>query len=180
MDGPAHGLMAHGLKDHAIIAGYGNVGSIVGAALSRIGVPFVVVEQNQRRIDEIQREGITALFGDASNIAVLEHLRLQDARLLVAATADAAANEQMAQKARAVNPNLEIVVRTRTLNERDAVRAHGIQEVIVSDVELALTIVRRTAVRLGMDDDLALETIRQLRHDLESLHDVRAANSGAN
>jgi CPA2 family monovalent cation:H+ antiporter-2 len=179
MDGPAHGLMAHGLKDHAIIAGYGNVGSIIGAALSRIGVPFVVVEQNQRRIDEIQREGITALFGDASNIAVLEHLRLQDARLLVAATADAAANEQMAQKARAVNPNLEIVVRTRTLNERDAVRAHGIQEVIVSDVELALTIVRRTAVRLGMDDDLALETIRQLRHDLESLHDVRAANPSA-
>lgn len=169
----------HGLRDHAIIAGYGNVGTIVGQALRRLGIPFVIVEQNQRRIEEVEREGVTALFGDASNIAVLEHLRLQDARLLVAATADAIANEQMAQKARTVNPNLEIVVRTRTLNERDAVRAHGVHEVIVSDIELALTIVRRTVIRLGLDDDLALETIRHLRHDLESLHDIRGSAPGA-
>jgi CPA2 family monovalent cation:H+ antiporter-2 len=161
------------LRDHAVIAGYGNVGHIVGVALRRLDIPFIVVEQSQRRIEELEAQGITALFGDASNIAVLEHLYLQDARLLVAATADAAANEQMARRALQVNPNLEIVVRTRTINERDSVRSHGVHHVVVSDIELALTIIRRSSVRLGLDDNVGLELIRQLRHDLELEHDVR-------
>jgi CPA2 family monovalent cation:H+ antiporter-2 len=166
---------AGAFADHAVIAGYGNVGYIVGQALKRMGIPFVVVEQSQRRIEEVQREGVTALFGDASNIAVLEHLHLPEARLFVAATADAAANEQMAQRAMVVNPNLEIVVRTRTLNERDAVRVHGVHEVVVGDVELALTMIRRSLSRLGYEEEEGRELIRHLRHDLETEHDVRQA-----
>ena len=161
------------MRDHAVIAGYGNVGHIVGLALARHDVPFVVVEQSQRRIEELEREGIHALFGDASNFAVLEHVYLQDARLVVAATADATANEQMAVHALRANPNLDVVVRTRTLNERDGARSHGVNEVVVSDIEVALTIVRRSLVRLGIDDETSLETIRQLRHDLDLEHDVR-------
>lgn len=163
------------LRDHAVIAGYGNVGRMVGLALARHGIPFVVVEQSQHRIEELQGEGIAALFGDASNLAVLEHVRLEEARLLVAATADAGANEQMALHALRANPNLDIVVRTRTLNERDAVRAHGVHEVVVSDIELALTIVRRSLGRLGIEDEVTIETIRQMRHDLELEHDIRSA-----
>jgi CPA2 family monovalent cation:H+ antiporter-2 len=160
-------------RNHAVIAGYGNVGYVVGRALSRVGIPFIVIEQSQRRIEEIAGEGVTAFFGDASNIAILEQLQLPEARLFVAATADAGANEQMAQRALQVNPNLDIVVRTRTLNERDGVRAHGVHDVVVSDIEMALTIIRRSLVRLGFEDEVGRETIRQLRHDLEQEHDVR-------
>jgi CPA2 family monovalent cation:H+ antiporter-2 len=165
------------MHDHAVIAGYGNVGNIIGLALKRHGIPFLVVEQSQQRIDELKGEGISALFGDASNIALLERLHLEDARMLIATTADAIANQQMALHAQRVNPNLEVVVRTRTLNERDAVHEHGVHDVVVSDIELALTIVRRSLVRLGFDDDVALETIRQLRHDLASEHDIRRAQA---
>jgi CPA2 family monovalent cation:H+ antiporter-2 len=161
------------LRDHAVIAGYGNVGHTVGRAL-RLGIPFVVVEQSQRRIEEVEHEGVPALFGDASNIALLEHLGLQDARLFIAATADAVANDQMAQRALQVNPNLEIIVRTRTLNERDAALEHGAGEVVVGDIELALTIVRRALARLGYDDEAGRETIRRLRRELEKEHDVRS------
>jgi hypothetical protein len=93
--------------------------------------------------------------------------------LFVAATADAAANEQMARRVLKVNPNLDIVVRTRTLGERDAVRAHDVREIVVGDVELALTIVRRSAALLGFEEEVGRETIRQLRHDLETEHDIR-------
>jgi CPA2 family monovalent cation:H+ antiporter-2 len=165
------------MRDHAVIAGYGNVGNIVGLALKRHDIPYLVVEQSQQRIDELKGEGITALFGDASNIALLPHLHLEDARVLIATTADAVANQQMALHALGVNPNLDVVARTRTLNERDSVLEHGVHEVVVSDIELALTIVRRTLVRLGFDDDVALETIRQLRHDLASEHDIRRAQA---
>jgi CPA2 family monovalent cation:H+ antiporter-2 len=161
------------LRAHAVIAGYGNVGYIVGQALARLGIPFIVVEQSQRRIEEVQREGVTALFGDAANIAVLQHLHLTEARLFVAATADAAANEHMARRVLQVNPNLDMVVRTRTLNERDAVREHDVREIVVSDVELALTIARRSAALLGFDEEVGKETIRQLRRDLETEHDIR-------
>jgi CPA2 family monovalent cation:H+ antiporter-2 len=166
-------VASRGLQDHAVIAGYGNVGYVVGRALTRLGIPFVVVEQSQRRIEEVRHEGVQALFGDASNIAVLEQLRLSEARLFVAATADAAANEQMARRVLKVNPNLDIVVRTRTLGERDAVRAHDVREIVVGDVELALTIVRRSAALLGFEEEVGRETIRQLRHDLETEHDIR-------
>ncbi len=39
------------LRDHAIVVGYGRVGSLIGRALGEQGIPFVVIERNTRVFD---------------------------------------------------------------------------------------------------------------------------------
>ncbi|MDP9351377.1 MAG: cation:proton antiporter, partial [Chloroflexota bacterium] len=69
---PAGGTGGHGLREHAIVCGYGRVGGIIGEALARHGFPYVVIEQDQRRVERLREREIPALWGDASNRTVLE------------------------------------------------------------------------------------------------------------
>jgi monovalent cation:H+ antiporter-2, CPA2 family len=40
-----------GLSDHAIIVGYGRVGEIIGDGLKAQGFPFVVIDEDRRRVE---------------------------------------------------------------------------------------------------------------------------------
>ena len=65
-------LPAGGLQDHAVVAGYGRVGSFVARLLDRLEKPFVVVEANPNRADEAKVAGFPTVYGDAVAIPVLE------------------------------------------------------------------------------------------------------------
>lgn len=67
-----HGL---DLRDHAVIVGYGRVGGVIGETLKAQGLPFVVVEENRRRVEELRRRDIPAVYGDATAAGVLEAAR---------------------------------------------------------------------------------------------------------
>ena len=59
-------LPQSGVREHAIIAGYGRVGSFVARSLDRLGKPFVVVEANPSRADEASNAGFPTVYGDAA------------------------------------------------------------------------------------------------------------------
>jgi CPA2 family monovalent cation:H+ antiporter-2 len=56
------------------------VGSLVAEALERRDFPFVVIEQERRRVERLRKRGITALYGDASNPLLLQRVGLERAR----------------------------------------------------------------------------------------------------
>jgi monovalent cation:H+ antiporter-2, CPA2 family len=58
-----------GWSDHAIIVGYGRVGEIIGDGLKAEGFPFVVVDEDRRRVEELRKRGLTAIYGDAPPLA---------------------------------------------------------------------------------------------------------------
>jgi CPA2 family monovalent cation:H+ antiporter-2 len=78
-----------GLRGHAVVAGYGRVGSFVARLLDRLEKPFVVVEANPSRADEAREAGFPTVYGDASTVPVLEAAGVGEARLIVLAIPDA-------------------------------------------------------------------------------------------
>jgi CPA2 family monovalent cation:H+ antiporter-2 len=54
-----------GWTAHAIIVGYGRVGEIIGDGLKAQGFPFVVVDEDRRRVEELRKRGLPAIYGDA-------------------------------------------------------------------------------------------------------------------
>jgi hypothetical protein len=74
-----------GLQGHAIIVGYGRVGSIIGDALKAHDLPFLVVEENRRRVEALRRRDISAVYGDATAAGVLDAANVDRADLLVVA-----------------------------------------------------------------------------------------------
>jgi Trk K+ transport system NAD-binding subunit len=101
------------IHDHVIVAGLGSIGYRVAHGIAARGVPVVVVEVSEdgRFTSPARAAGIPVMVGDARHREVLDDLRLGTARALVAATSDDLVNLAIALNARAVRPDLRVVVR---------------------------------------------------------------------
>lgn len=99
------------LNGHYLLCGYGRVGRQVAAEFALDNVPFVVVEQDPRMVEECLEDGYLALPGEASDDAVLEEAGISRARGLIAAVDSDADNVFVVLSARKLNPNLHIVAR---------------------------------------------------------------------
>lgn len=150
----------------AVICGYGRVGSLIGQLLLSRGIPFIVVEQNQRQVEALRREGIRAYFGDAANPELLSHLRLEGAEVLVIALPDPLAGRRIAEYARSVNPKIRIIARTHSQSEWEYLRGR-VSEVILGEREAALAMARATLQHLDVPWDDVQITMRTLQRQRE-------------
>ncbi|GAA2747682.1 NAD-binding protein [Kitasatospora cinereorecta] len=100
-------------RDHVVVVGLGNVGSRVAALVHGTGVPVVCIERDPqaRGIEAVRALGLPVVIGDGPLAAQLVRARARHARAVVAVTSDDAANLEAALEARAVRPDIRIVVR---------------------------------------------------------------------
>ncbi|WP_129631916.1 cation:proton antiporter [Candidatus Oscillochloris fontis] len=131
------------LIGHIIIAGYGRVGRYTADLLRRLDLPSVVIERDQRRMDELKELGQPAIYGDAGSSVVLEAAGAKKARLLLVAVSAAIDAETVVRQARALNPNLHIVARATQLGQLEILRTLGIHEVVQPEFEAGLEMVRQ-------------------------------------
>ena len=148
------------LRGHAVLCGYGRVGSLIADALSRRGFTYVVVDQDRRLVEDLRRVGMPVVYGNAANRVLLDNLNLRQARVLVVAIPDPIETRLVVDYARETNPGLDIVVRTPTVVERQFLQARGVNEAVVGEVELALEMTRHTLHRFGLSV-LEVQTILQ-------------------
>ncbi len=101
------------IHDHVIVAGLGSIGYRVALGLVARGVPVVAVEVSDdgRFVSPARAAGIPVYTGDARHASVLKELHLDAARALVASTSDDLINLSTALNARALRPDLRVVVR---------------------------------------------------------------------
>lgn len=76
----AVGSEAKGLRGHVVVIGFGPSGREAAAKLSDRGVPILVVDLQQRNVNQARHLGYHAMVGDATNPEVLEHIPLSTAR----------------------------------------------------------------------------------------------------
>jgi monovalent cation:H+ antiporter-2, CPA2 family len=144
------GLVQEGPRGHAVLCGYGRVGSVIGRALERRGFRYVVIELDRRRVEELRARGIPAISGDASSEAVLEQVGLDRATVLVLAIPDPPAARLALEYARRINPRIEIIARTHSDGERAALIELGARQAILGERELAIQMARFTLRRFGV------------------------------
>jgi len=99
------------LKDHAIVCGYGRVGSVVGEELRGHDIPFVVIERDERIVERITKEGLLAITGDATDSEVLQKAGIERARFLVIVMGDDADSIVIILAAKEFNPRIRVIVR---------------------------------------------------------------------
>ena len=131
------------LAGHVLIVGFGRVGERIGAALTGRGVPIVIVEQNRDVVERLRKRGVAAVTGDAADTAVLMRSHIAGARLLVIAIPDALQARTIAEHARAVKPDIEIVVRAHSDDDAALLRKDRGSHVFMGEHELALGMTRQ-------------------------------------
>ncbi|UFP92871.1 YbaL family putative K(+) efflux transporter [Gloeobacter morelensis] len=126
------------LQGHAVLIGYGRVGSIIGGVLARQGIPYAVIEQNREYAEELRNRGVPTIYGDATVAATLEHAHLECAKLLIITAPDAFEARRILELSRQTNPDIEVVVRTHSDAEREYLEQQGVGLALMGERELAL------------------------------------------
>ena len=130
-------MQVTGLKDHAVLIGYGRVGSVVGEALQARGQPLYVIEESSKVIDQLRSRGVEAVSGNAASAEVLGTANLAAARVLFIAVPNAFEAGQIVEQARAANPGLRILARAHLDAEVDYLRQLGADVIIMGEREIA-------------------------------------------
>jgi CPA2 family monovalent cation:H+ antiporter-2 len=152
------------LRLHAIICGYGRVGRLIGPALARRGFRYVVITQQRDEVDRLRSEGIPAIYGDAANPEVLEMAGAPNARLGVITTSEPNETRLIVERVRAINPNLDLVVRTDSDTEAARLRSLGGKvQAVHGERELAVQMARYSLRRFGVSGNEAEAIAQGLR-----------------
>ncbi len=125
------------LEGQVVLVGYGRVGRRIGRALAFRHIPFVVAEQNRELVEDLRKQGIAAVSGDATDPTVLIQAHIAQAAMLVVATPDPLNVRQMVNTAKTLNPEIEIVLRTHSENESRLFRKENLGIVFFGEEELA-------------------------------------------
>lgn len=132
-------LRPTGLRGHAVLIGYGRVGSLVGQSLKQRGWPLLVIEDAEAAVKRLHADGIEVIRGNAAQDPVLDAANLAEARILLVAIPNGFEASEIVKHARAVNAGLEIVARAHFDAEVDHLIESGASTVIMGEREIART-----------------------------------------
>ncbi|MBK3778178.1 Kef family K(+) transporter [Azospirillum brasilense] len=156
---PAH----EGPQDHAVIVGYGRVGSVVGKGLKSQNLPIVVIDQNRRRVEALRKRGVPAVYGDATTPGVLEAAGTRRARLIVVATPQGYQTRRVLDLARRINPSIDTAVRTHSEAEVAHLERQGVGLAIMGERELAFGLMDYALRSFGSSDDKVRAVVQGVR-----------------
>lgn len=157
------GVAEAGLRRHVIVAGYGRVGRAIAEMLEETGIPFVVLEQDPRRVPPGPRERRKVFYGDGSDPRVLRSVAADQAAALVITLDRPAAAERLVATARPLYPHLAIVARGHDADVSARLRAHGASVVVPETLELSLIIAEAVLRRLEVPEDVVEDAAELVR-----------------
>lgn len=137
-----------GLTNHVVIAGGGRVGFQIAQILSRLNIRFVIIELDHRRFEQARDEGMSVVYGDGSQEAVLDAAGIRDAILLVLTIPALASARAVVIRSRRLNRQIEIVARTSGLDYFDLFKELGVSEIVLPEFEASLEMTRQALLRL--------------------------------
>jgi CPA2 family monovalent cation:H+ antiporter-2 len=154
------------LKDHLVIAGGGRVGRYVAGILQRMGTPFIIVEWNSRRVDELKLLGFPVLFGDAEKEIILAAAEVGKARLLLITTPVSLISQAIVAHAKKINPAIHIIARAEGIEEMQGLHDQGVSLVVQPEFEASLEVARQALLHLDVPMDLIQQYTDEVREEL--------------
>ncbi len=140
---PATDFTPTTLTGHAVVVGYGRVGSLVGAGLAQKGVDMVVVEASETRLAKARGDGAEVFLGNAADPALIAATNLAQAGRLYVTIPEPFEAGQVIQQARLANPGLEILARAHTDAGVEHLDKLGANLVVLGETEIAHRMLER-------------------------------------
>ena len=118
------------LKNHYIICGYGRMGAVIARELDEKGQKFLIIENNEQKVEIIRSKGMLCINGDATSDEILQDAQI-DKALGVAVVLDTdQENLFVTMTIKTTNPDIFLLSRcAKEYNESKLLRA-GANKVI--------------------------------------------------
>ncbi|WP_374605100.1 YbaL family putative K(+) efflux transporter [Arenimonas sp.] len=123
--------------EHAILIGFGRVGSEIAKLLRERDVPLVVIDDDADLVQQARDDGFAAIRGNAANNRVLDEAAPEKATLVVLAIPQALEAGEVVARLRALNPGMTILARAHSDGEVRHLLKHGADGAVLAEKELA-------------------------------------------
>lgn len=144
--------MVEKLKDHYIVCGVGRQGTVVAEEFRKTGRPFVMVEANLARVNDLIQTmpDVPVIEGDASENHVLIEAGIEKARGLVACLHDDRDNLMLIVTAKQIRPDLRIICKGLDVQHMAKLRRAGADSVVsptlIGGLRMASEMIRPSVV----------------------------------
>jgi voltage-gated potassium channel len=117
--------MIEKLQGHIILCGYGRVGRGAAEELKKAGVPFVVVDRDEVKVERAIKSGMLGVLADAGRDETLKELGIERAKGLIATLSSDADNLFVILSAKALNSRLHLSARVDEETSEEKMRRAG-------------------------------------------------------
>ena len=117
--------MIEKLHGHFIVCGFGRVGRGAADELRQQGAKFVIVDNNEEKVERAIKEGMLAVLADASRDEVLREVGIDRAKGLIATLASDADNLFLILTARTLNSKIALTARIAEQTSEEKLRRAG-------------------------------------------------------
>lgn len=153
------------LDNHLVIIGYGINGRNLARAATASKIPFVVIETNAEIVKQEKAKGLPIIYGDATDVHILETVNLSRARAAVIAISGNTDTQNIIKKVRSISDSLYLVVRTRYVKETSEILALGADEVIPEEFETSIQIFEHILHNFLVPEGDIIQLIHKVRAD---------------
>lgn len=151
------------LSRHVVICGYGRVGRHVGDILLAYGIPFIVIDMNQKIVKELKERGIPVVYGDPTEYGVLDYAQVDKAGVVIIAIPDRLSQEQIIKNSLDLNKNITIICRSHVDEDRSSLLKKGANVIIQPEFEASLSIAHKVLEQYQVPKENIITSLKSLR-----------------
>ena len=152
-------------KSHVVVCGYGRVGKNLVKLLQKHNFPVVVIDQSERRIQQLREEGIPYVIGNCVSLHVLETAGVNNAKGMAIALPDPMSTRLTLKRALELCPELDLVVRATHNKDIEVLYQLGAKEVVQPEFEASLEMANHLLTSLGFLSFVVEQEMKQIRND---------------
>jgi monovalent cation:H+ antiporter-2, CPA2 family len=145
------------VSNHVIICGMGLNGRNLVRVLKDTAIQYAIIDLNFQKIKKSKSKGDqNTIWGDASNVEILRRANVAAARVMVIAISDRFLTKSCLSNAKALNPKLHVIVRTKYLADIEELLALGADDIIPEEFETSIQIFSRVLKMFHIPNSIIL------------------------
>ncbi len=129
-----------GIAGHALVVGYGRVGSELAKLLVKRGIDLVVVEEDPDRVAQARKDGLLAVRGNANSPAVLDDAHAHQAALAIVAVPQALEAAEVVTHLKKLSPTITVLARAHSEQGVALMLERGADAAVLAERELAYSL----------------------------------------
>ncbi|HEU4576767.1 MAG TPA: potassium/proton antiporter [Polyangiaceae bacterium] len=138
------------LRDHVVLLGHGDVGSVLTRFLRLRETPFLVIEQDETIATALRGQGVRVLHGHGEDPELLGQAGIERAKMFLVTATQPVVVRRAIEHAQRMNPQLEVIARVHHDSLLSALSGLPRTRVVQGDVELAYAMARFMLLASGL------------------------------
>ena len=150
-------------REHVVICGFGRVGQNIARVLEQSGFEYIALDVDPYRIRSGRQVGDPVVYGDASQVKVLENVGLAHASVVVITFANPDVALRILRAVRELRADVPILVRTQDDTKLTELQAAGATEVVPETFEASLMLLSHLLLLVKLPVGAVLRTVNDIR-----------------